>query len=153
MAQENGARRETEWERRPADVYLPKWRRGIPAALDFAVTSGLRGDLVNESAKDGSSAPKLYEEKKCSHLDTKTLCEAEGITFLPVICEADGGGWGPTAHKVWAELAKFKALRTGEQSSVIVNRLLQSLGLILHRENARAILKRRSIKTGRDCTE
>ena len=87
------------------------------------------------------------------HLDTKSLCEAEGISFLPIICEADGGGWGPTAHTVWAELAKLKSLCTGEQSSVIVNRFLQSLGLILHRENARAILRRTPTNFGRDCTE
>eukprot|EP00973_Karenia_brevis_P024501 3379831-Karenia_brevis.AAC.1 len=32
--------------RRPADVFLPRWRAGPPAALDFAVTSGLRPDVV-----------------------------------------------------------------------------------------------------------
>ena len=46
------------------------------------------------------------------------------------------------AHKVWSELAKTKALLTGESHSTVANRLLQSLGLILHRENARAILRR-----------
>ena len=30
--------------RRPADVYIPRWRLGPPAAWDFAVTSGLRMD-------------------------------------------------------------------------------------------------------------
>ena len=62
--------------------------------------------------------------------------------FHSFICEADGGGWGPAAHKVWSELAKTKAVLTGEQNSSVANRLLQSLGLILHRENARAVLRR-----------
>ena len=38
-----------------------------------------------------------------------------------------------------------------EQSSIIVSRLLQSLGLILHRENARSILRRYPRCTGQDC--
>ena len=70
-----------------------------------------------------------------------------------MICEADGGGWGPAAHKVWNELAKHKALASGEQVSTIVSRLLQSLGLILHRENARSILRRLPTYISQDCSE
>ena len=77
----------------------------------------------------------------------------EGITFIPIICEADGGGWGPEAHKVWSELAKQKAIISGEQNSIIVNQLLQSLGLILHRENARSILRRSPGTFGENCSE
>ena len=70
-----------------------------------------------------------------------------------MICEADGGGWGPAAHKVWSELAKHKALASGEQDSTIVSRLLQSLGLILHKENARAILRRYPKYISPECRE
>ena len=76
------------------------------------------------------------------------MCHEEGITFIPVIGEADGGGWGPEAHKVWYELAKQKAIASGKQVSTIVSKLLQSLGLILHRENARAILRRTPNRIG-----
>ena len=75
-------------------------------------------------------------------MNTEDACREEGITFIPMICEAHGGGWGPAAHKVWSELAKHKALASGEQDSTIVGQLLQSMGLILHRENARSILRR-----------
>ena len=51
--QEDGSGRNADNHRRPADVYLPRWRRGAPAALDFAVTCGLRGDIVSRSALDG----------------------------------------------------------------------------------------------------
>ena len=151
--QENGASRDIGAGRRPADVYLPRWRRGVPAALDFAVTSGLRPDIVQKSAEDGTTALKLYEDFKRSYLDTNSICEEEGLTFIPLICEADGGGWGPAAHTVWSELAKHKSILTGEQHSIIATQLLQSLGLILHRENARAIMRRSPNYPGRDCTE
>ena len=140
--QEDGSTRDSNSNRRPADVYLPRWRRGAPAALDFAVTSGLHRDIVDRSAIDGSASTKAYEDFKRAHLNTDAACREEGITFIPVICEADGGGWGPAAHKVWSELAKHKALASGELDSTIVSQLLQSLGLILHKENARSILRR-----------
>ena len=108
---------------------------------------------LHRSAGDGSVAAKSYEDFKRSHLETETVCQREGITFIPIICEADGGGWGPTAHAVWSELAKRKSILTGEQSSTIAMRLLQSLGLVVHRENARAILRRFPNNADRDCSD
>ena len=145
--------RDPNGQRRPADVYLPKWRRGTPAALDFAVTCGLRSDFVQRSAEDGSALVKAYEDFKRTHLNTEIICREEGISFIPVVCEADGGGWGPAAHRVWSELAKYKSIMTGEQVSIIVGRLLQSLSLVLHRENARAILRRSPRNASIDCRE
>ena len=135
-SQENGAERDSNSNRRPADVYLPKWRRGTPAALDLAVTSGLRRDMMERSAENGSIAVTMYENKKRMYLDTESICREEGIQFIPLICEADGGGWGPAAHSVWSELAKYKSTLTGEPNSITAMHLLQSLGLILHKENA-----------------
>ena len=151
--EEDGSNRDLDGNRRPADVYIPRWKRGTPAAFDFAVTSGLRGNIVNRSAVDGSVATLLYEDFKRSHLNTDSKCREEGISFIPIVCEADGGGWGPVAHGVWSELAKRKAIVAGERDSIIVSRLLQSLGLILHRENARSILRHLPRNMGRECTE
>eukprot|EP00662_Eupelagonemidae_sp_cell21_P057198 gene57198-biopygen1283 len=80
--------------RRPADVYLPCWRVGRPAALDFAVTSGLRIGAVGESAADGSAATTLYAARKRAFLDTDAHCAEQGLEFIPMVVEASGGGWG-----------------------------------------------------------
>jgi hypothetical protein len=80
--------------RRPADVYLPSWRVGNPAALDFAVTSGLRIRSLNESALDGNSPTTLYAARKRSFLDTDAHCRDEGIEFIPMSIEASGGRLG-----------------------------------------------------------
>ena len=152
-AQESGESRDPNALRRPADIYLPRWRRGIPAALDLAVTSGLKRDMVHRSAEDGSAAVTAYESFKRSYLDTEATCQENGLHFIPIICEADGGGWGPAAHSVWSELAKHKSVLTGEQNSTIATYLLQSLGLILHKENARAILRRSQNNTSGDLRE
>ena len=55
-----------------------------------------------------------YEDFKCQYQDTEATCLEEGIKFIPIICEADGGGWGPAALKVWGELAKTKEIISGE---------------------------------------
>ncbi len=130
--------------RRPADVYIPRWRSGPPAAWDFAVTSGLRNDALVESATDREAALTRYEDFKQSFKSTSSTCQQSGLTFIPMILEASGGGWGKQARRVWSELAKKHALATGELTSDedSATTLLQRLSIILHRENARAILRR-----------
>ena len=145
-AQEDGSPADTTHldnsdDRRPADVYVPRWSSGIPAAFDFAVTSGLRDDALNDSASGDMSHLTRYEDFKMSYLSTKTQCEEEGMTFIPMVMDACGGGWGKQACKVWTKLAKSLALEAGEQSTT-ANLFLQRFALILHRENARALRRR-----------
>ena len=102
-------------QRRPADVYVPRWRLGVPAAIDLAVTSGLRNDCLGMSAPDPKLSLKRYEDFKCSYLDTRQRCTDEGITFIPLIMEAVGGSLGAQGHRIIAELAKASASASGEQ--------------------------------------
>ena len=124
-------------------MYLSRWHRGALMALDFAVTSGLRSDSLVPSAADGHSAAARYGDTKNEYLDTRRHCESEGVGFTPMVVEARDGGWGPAANDFWWKLAKTTALATGERPSVVEGQLRQALGVTLHRENARAILKRR----------
>ena len=109
--------------------------------MDLAVTSGLREDLVHLSARDPAAALLRYEDFKCSYKDTKRTCMDEGLSFTPLILEAVGGGWGAQAHKVLAELAKTTSSMEGEPADTCSVRAQQRISLILHRENARAVLR------------
>ena len=80
--------------------------------------------MVQRLAEDGFCAVKVYEDFKRSHLATEATCQGEGFSFIPMICEVDGRGWGPAAHAVWSELAKHKSVLTGEQSSTTATRML-----------------------------
>ena len=117
-------------------------------ALDFAVTSGMRD--IRASAQDASASVTAYEDFKRTHLDTETLCTAEGFGFTPMVVEARGGAWGAAASKIFSELAKTKSIITGEPEDMVLSHLYQSLGVILHRENAKALLKRMSMHTGHE---
>jgi len=134
----------TAGSRRPADVYIPRWRYGPPAAWDFAVTSGLRLDLQIDAATSPGSVTTRYEDFKCGYRDTRSECSAQGVSFIPMVVEAVGGGWGKMARCVWSELAKSSCLATGELESTrsCAIMLQQRLAMTLHRENARACLKR-----------
>ena len=128
--------------RRPADVWVGAWHLLGPAAFDLAVTSGLRQGLVARSAADGQLAAAEYETRKCAYQQTLATCTAEGLQFIPLVVEACGGGWAPTAMKTWKELATAHAARSTETAGVECGRLLQALGLTLQKENARAVLRR-----------
>jgi len=131
-----------ETGRRPADVYVPRCYRGVPACLDFAVTSGLRIDHLRNSAQDASAVVLAYEGYKCAYLNTQAHCRSEGLGFVPMVMEAHGGSWGPEAAKFWSKLAKSHALSSGELRASVLSRFLGSLSIVLNRENARAVLRR-----------
>ena len=141
-ASESGAAPSDPSGRRPADVYVPRWRSGLPLAMDFAVTSGIRQGSARASVQDPSFAVTAYEDQKRNHLNTARLCSEEGLLFSPMVVEANGGMWGPAAQGVFSELAKTKSVFTGEPRDTILGQLYQSLDVVLQRENARSILKR-----------
>ena len=119
--------------RRPADIFVPRWDLGGSAALDFAVTSGLRGDKLEETAADGLSCLTSYEHTKNTYLDTATHCASEGISFVPMVVEAHSGAWGPMASKVWLKLGKAISTLSGESTALEALRARQNLGLTLQR--------------------
>ena len=123
-------------------MYIPRWDLGGSAALDFAVTSGLRADLLEQTAAVGLSCLTSYEEYKKTFLDTAEPCASEGIAFLPLVMEAHSGAWGPTATKILLRLGKNIAMVSGESTSLEALRARQNLGLVLQRETARAVLRR-----------
>ena len=137
--------------RRPADIYVPRWDLGGPAALDFAVTSGLRTDLLEQTAAEGISCLRSYEHSKNVYLDTAAQCSSEGISFIPMVAEAHSGAWGPAATKVWLKLGKAISLVSGESVAVEALRARQNLGLTLHRETAKAILLRTPSHSDFEC--
>ena len=65
-----------------------------------------------------------------------------GVQVFPFIIEAHGGGFGPVARRVLAEVARAGAAREGEEVEAQASSLLRRMSVSVHRENARAILRR-----------
>ena len=97
---------------------------------------------MEQTAADGLSSLTSYESIKDSFNDTAAHCTSEGISFIPMVAEAHSGAWGPRATKVWLKLGKALSILSGESAAMEALRVHQNLGLSLHRETARAILRR-----------
>jgi hypothetical protein len=132
---------DTASQRRPADIYLPCWTGGLPAALDFAVTAPQRQDIVGEAARTPLAAAKAYSQTKRSHLATQEACEAQSIRFLPMVCETTGA-WAPEALEVLQLICKAAASHTGTDHSALLQETLQRCAASIRRANARAHFKR-----------
>ena len=134
--------------RRPADVFIPRALGGTPAALDFACTSGLRADTLRDSATSPDCVLSSYEDFKKSfkapgdEVATGELCAGAGLTFIPMVIESHSGGWGKMARKTLDTIAKHAGACWRGEVEVESLRIAQRLSCSLHRENARAILRR-----------
>jgi hypothetical protein len=95
-----------------------------------------------EASVDPTAVCGRYEDHKRRHLGTEDDCKRQGLTFLPFVIEAHGGGLGPTARRVCSYVAKVGAAREGEEVEVQVANTMRRISISLQRENARAVLRR-----------
>jgi len=73
---------------------------------------------------------------------TASKCEAPGLQLLPMVVETLAGR-GSAAQTVIKRIARMTAAQRGTHDSVEIAHCHQSLGIILQRYNARAMLARR----------
>ena len=59
-----------------------------------------------------------------------------------MVIEAHSGAWSLTARNVFAKIAAGQALQSSTQSETASLMIAQRLSIALHRENARASMKR-----------
>ena len=127
---------------RPADVYLPCWTGGLPAALDFAITAPQRQDIVSEASRTPLAAATSYSDCKRAHNNTELACSNQGIRFQPMVSETSGA-WAPEALNVLQLIAKAVAGREGKHHSLILKEILSSCAVAARKASARAHFKRR----------
>ena len=72
------------WRRRPADVFVPSWKQGVPAAFDITVMSPHRVDIVGQASFKPGAAAEAYEQFKRGDLDA--------------VGQADGAAKGTGPH-------------------------------------------------------
>ena len=139
-----------ESQRRPADVYLPRGlgeAKRAPAALDWAITSGLRADKVQQVVEGTSDILEEYADFKRNYKDTDAKCRRQGLKFAPLIMEAHGGGWGGQLRQAMGFLATQQKAAGDWCREGTALRMAQRIATTLQRENARAVLRRLSATT------
>ena len=83
-------------QNRPADVYLPCWKRGRPAALDITVISTMQQSTIQSAAEIQGHALHVAEARKFATHGAS--CQAAGISFIPLAIESLGGLSDTTAE-------------------------------------------------------
>uniref|UniRef100_A0A1X7VC05 Uncharacterized protein n=1 Tax=Amphimedon queenslandica TaxID=400682 RepID=A0A1X7VC05_AMPQE len=118
---------------RPADVFLPHWIQGRPAALDVTVISPLQSQTLSQAASTQGAALRVAEHRKrVVHLED---CQRAGITFLPLAMETLGG-WSRDAILSISCISRHLATRLGLPPVEVSHHLLQRLSVTLWRFNA-----------------
>ena len=105
----------------PADVYLPHWSQGHPAALDVTVISHLQQQTLSQAACDRGSALLVAEARK------RTLhhegCRAAGVLAVETL-----GGWSRDASLTITAICRHLSNRLGLSAHQVSLHLLQRLG-------------------------
>ena len=73
---------------RPADVLIPNWELGKPAAIDLCVTSPLNSNTLQVACVTPNSAAMQAEQRKHHSNDAK--CEELGWVCIPLVVESYG---------------------------------------------------------------
>ena len=124
---------------RPADVLVPNWDLGKPAAFDLTVASPLNQSILNEACVTAGSSAWVSEQRKHASNDIK--CSELGWSCIPLAVETYGC-WGAEARLHLSRLASRLAARLNCSKSHATSTLYGRLNLVLVRENARALLSR-----------
>ena len=91
------------------------------------------------------------ESRKKAFLNTASQCAQAGISFCPLVIEAVGGGWLDSPRSVVAWIASESNRCSPARHSDASYKIAQRISSTLHRENARAVLKRAPEQSGTHC--
>ena len=124
---------------RPADILLPNWALGKPAAFDISVTSPLNPKILSVAGLSAGAAALSTEERK--HTENDPKCNALGWCCIPLVAESYGA-WGKEAIDSFKMLASRLVITSGKTKSAVLSELYSRLNLHLVSANATAILSR-----------
>ena len=119
---------------RPADVLLPTWSRGRPAALDVHVISPLQQQTIGEATSTPGHALQVGVQRKLTaHLAT---CRSAGVDFIPIVAEVLGGLAEDSISTILS-LGEAIALRVRPQdSTTCIKQLFHQVAIALWWGNA-----------------
>ena len=124
---------------RPADVFLPNWIGGRPAALDVTVISTLQALTLSGAADTQGHALQVGEQRKmAAHSEA---CRAVGVSFIPLVAETLGG-WSEEAVYNIVRIGRLLGQRSGSPPADTTRHLFQRLSVSLWRGNATLWLSR-----------
>ncbi|KAL5470985.1 hypothetical protein EMCRGX_G029055 [Ephydatia muelleri] len=105
---------------RPADLLVPNWVLGKPAAFDLSVTSSLNPTIILEASETTGAAARTTEQRK--HCSNDAKCDELAWVCVPLVVESYGA-WGKEALESISQLAARLATCSSKAKSVILTEL------------------------------
>ena len=119
--------------RRPADIYLRGWAAGRDAALDVTVTNPLQQATIQGAATSPGHALRARFSSKMN--SAAEQCQAQGISFLPLVFESLGG-WDEHAVMELKKLSSALSRNSGEDENELWRKTTCRISIILMKGNA-----------------
>ena len=124
---------------RPADIFLPNWCRGHPAALDVTVISTLQPLTLAGAANIQGHILRIGEERKMTAHNE--ACLSVGLSFVPMVVEMLGG-WSEETSCTIGRIGRLLGQRSGSPPAETIHHLFQRLAVTLWQGNASLWLQR-----------
>ena len=118
---------------RPADISLPNWEGGQPAAMDVTVISPMQQLTLSGASSVAGHALLVAEERK--RAVRAEPCRAAKVNFLPLAVETLGG-WSQEIHRVIKKICALQALRLDISKAESFRHPAQRLSIAVWRGNA-----------------
>ena len=118
---------------RPADIFLPNWCGGRPAALDITVISTLQPSTLLGAAKGQGHTLQVGEEKKTAAHNKE--CRSVCVSFIPLVVESLGG-WNDDAVVTFKRIGSSLGESTGLPPEEYTHHLFERLSVTPWRGNA-----------------
>ena len=112
-------------------------------ALDFAVINALGQQHRDQTLVAPLQAAVAYSDRKAAYQNTREQCEAEGVTFEPIVFEAQGG-IEPRGAAILHRIVGAVAAAEGTDATRLKSEMLRRLAVIIARASARAIHRRQA---------
>ena len=129
---------------RPADLYLPYWKHGKPAALDVSVISPMQHLTVSKASAIQGHALSVGEDRKiAAHASS---CHSVGVSFIPLIVETFGG-WSNLAVETIKSIGRLQGQRLGISPAQTTTHLFQRLAICLWKGNATMWMRRLPVRS------
>ena len=113
---------------RPADLLVPNWVLGKPAAFDLSVTSPFNPTIIMEAIVTTGAAARITEQRK--HCSNDAKCDELAWVCVPLVVESYGA-WGKKDLESISQLASCLATCSSKAKSVVLTELYGHLNLHL----------------------
>eukprot|EP00435_Cladocopium_sp_Y103_P007116 s5209_g2.t1 len=118
-------------------------RLGVAESLADGWCPRCDGASLVEAGRQGGAAAAAYAAVKRCHLDTATICQQQGLTFVPLVAET-AGAWDPEAARVLRSIAQAAAAREQSEPAALMADLLQEASVLVRSFCGRAALQQRA---------